>query len=215
MVAAVTDLHVQVIATGADPAVAATVEADMVVCADGGADVAVHAGLDVDLVVGDLDSATPAALAAARRSGVVVSAEPDKDETDLELALAAARLRGATRITVHLGAGGRLDHQLANLAVLASARWAPAAITARVGTRDLVWVVRQALELPLAEGAPLALVPIGGPARVTSSGVRWPLVDEWLDPTAARGISNEVVAPPARIQVSEGVVLVVSSAQAT
>lgn len=214
IVAAVPDVHVQVIASGADREAVAAVTADVVVCADGGVDVAVEAGCSVDLVIGDMDSASSEALAAVAPTAVVQRADVDKNETDLELALTAAGERGATHITVHLADGGRLDHQFANIAVLASPRWVPARIDAHIGT-GRAWVVRGDRELPVPVGAPFALLPMGGSARVTSTGVRWPLDDEWLDATGARGISNEVVATPVRVQVAEGVVLAVSSAQAT
>lgn len=214
IVAAVPDVHVQVIASGADRDAVRAVSADVVVCADGGVDVAVAAGCAVDLVVGDMDSASSEALAAVEGTAVVQRADVDKDETDLELALIAAGERGATQITVHVADGGRLDHQLANVAVLASPRWVPARIDAHIGT-ERAWIVRGDRELPVPVGAPFALLPMGGSARVSTTGVRWPLEDEWLDATEARGISNEVVATPVRVQVAEGVVLAVSSAQAT
>lgn len=207
----------QVIATGADPEPLGRVTADCVICADGGLDVALAAGVDVDLVVGDLDSAGADALEAVAGRAEVLRASSDKDETDLELALAEARARGASRITVHLAAGGRLDHQLANLAVLASPRWHDAEVGAFVG-RNRVFVVHArsgAVGLPLDRGAALAVQPMGGAARVTTRGVRWPLTDEWLDAMSARGISNEVTAESPTVQVGEGVVLVISSAQAT
>lgn len=211
------DLHVQVIATGADPDPIRRIIGDHVICADGGLDAALAAGAVVDVVVGDLDSAGSDTLAAVEDQAEVVRAAADKDETDLELAIAEALARGASRITVHVAVGGRLDHQLANLAVLASPRWQVAAIDAFVG-RHRVFVVHPgsgAVSLPLGRGAPVAVQPMGGPARVTTSGVRWPLTNEWLDALSARGISNEATADSPTIQVSDGVVLVMSSAQAT
>lgn len=207
----------QVIASGADPDPIGRVAADCVIGADGGLDVALAAGVDVDIVVGDLDSAGADALDAVAGHAEVIRAEVDKDETDLELALAEALGRAGTRITVHLAAGGRLDHQLANLAVLASPRWQEAEIDAFIGAHR-VFVVHPmsgAVALPLGLGAAVAVQPMGGPACVTTSGVRWPLTDEWLDALSARGISNEVTAEPPTVQVSAGVVLVISSAQAT
>ena len=76
-------------------------------------------GLHVDCVVGDLDSADPAAVERGPRRGADVERHPaEKDATDLELAFDCARDRGAQRITVVGGAGGRLDHFLANVALL-------------------------------------------------------------------------------------------------
>src|SRR5262245_32872433 len=72
---------------------------DLALAADSGLEHATAAGYVVDLVVGDLDSADPAAVAAAVERGVVVERHPAaKDATDLELALVAARDRECARV---------------------------------------------------------------------------------------------------------------------
>ncbi len=62
--------------------------ADLVVAADSGLGRAFACGLTPDALVGDLDSAAPADVEAARRAGVaMLTVNPVKDETDLELAV--------------------------------------------------------------------------------------------------------------------------------
>ena len=207
-VGGVSGLHLQVIATGADIDRLHTANADQVICADGGLDAALAAGLAADLVIGDFDSVTEESLTAAAATGTEIRRHPAaKDESDLELALAAAIARGAEHITVHLAAGGRLDHRLANLLVLASARWTTATVDACIGADDRVWVVRDGRTLPIDAGDPIALQPIGAPARVTTTGLAFELADETLDPTAARGIANRAGVDEPTIRVDEGVVL--------
>lgn len=207
-----TALSALVVATGAPvEAVAAADRADLVVAADGGIVALLAAGRSAHIVIGDADSAPSAALDEAAAAGAEIRRHPaGKDESDLELALAAAVEAGATSIEVVAGDGGRLDHQLANLAVLASPRWS-ATIRARIGEHR-VWVVRGRVELPLAPGDHVALQAVGGPADdVRTAGLRYPLDAETLDPFAARGIANEVVARPAEVEVGRGVVLAISS----
>lgn len=190
--------------------------ADLVICADAGVDVAVAAGVPVAVVVGDLDSASPEALAAVADAGARIERHPEaKDDSDLELALRAAVDAGVATVHAVLDTGGRLDHQLANLLVLASPRWATVAVSATVGD-DSLWVVREELELPLPVGAPVAVIAVGGPAEsVRTRGLRYPLLGERLEPLVARGIANEVVDEPATVAVAGGVVLVIAqSAQA-
>ena len=96
-----------------------------VIAADRGLDHALALGLDVTVAVGDFDSVTTEALAAAEQAGVRIERHPpDKDATDLELALDAAIGMAPERILVLAGAGGRLDHELSALLVLASDRYA-------------------------------------------------------------------------------------------
>lgn len=203
--------HIVVVATGAEIEPLRSVIADVVICADGGVGAARRAGLAVDTVVGDMDSADPATIEAATQDGTEVRQHPtDKDESDLELALLAAMVLSPSRISVHAASGGRLDHQFANLVVLASPRWEAVLIDGRIGN-DYVWIIRGERALPLAVGAPLSLHAIGGPASgVTSSGVEWPLTDETLDPFSARGIANRV-SGAVTISVDHGVLLAMSS----
>src|SRR5439155_10990786 len=100
----------------------------------------------------------------ARAAGAVVERHPvDKDATDLELALDVARDRGAARITVVGGAGGRLDHFLANVALLTSPRFADLEMDARLG--DAYVVVAQGGRPPHvitgAAGSLVTLIPVG------------------------------------------------------
>ena len=109
--------------------------------------------------------------------------------------------------------GGRLDHQLANLLVLAAKRWRQAEIDAVVGEHR-VWVVRGCGErtLPLVAGEALALHAVGGTATgVTTTGLRYPLVDADLPALVALGISNQAVVASPTVRIASGVVIAISS----
>lgn len=202
---------VLVVASGDPEEIRTVAPADLTIAADGGLALALALGVAVDVVVGDMDSVDPVTLDAAQATGVRVVRHPtDKDETDLELALGLAAAEAPRRIHVVVGAGGRLDHAIANLAVLASPRWTPADVSADVG-KARVWVVRGRRSLPLSVGDPLALQPVGGPAEgVTTGGLAFTLVDETLDPFAGRGVANVVVGQPVTVEVGSGVLLAIS-----
>jgi thiamine pyrophosphokinase len=181
-----------------------------VIAADSGLAHAAALGRRVDLVVGDLDSVDVDALAAAREAGAAVEAHPrDKDQTDLELALDAAVARGFQRIVVAGGHGGRLDHFLANLTLLASPRYTGADVEAWVGNAAVV-VVRDQADLVGRPGELVTLVPVGGAARgIRTDGLRYALDDDDLEPGTSRGVSNEFAAERARVTVRTGAVLVI------
>ena len=184
---------------------------DLVIAADSGLHAVAGRGWRADLVVGDMDSVAPTALDQARREGDTLEQhEVAKDRSDLELALDAARRFGAASVHVVVRGGGRLDHQLANLLVLTAPELSSVSITASVG-HHRVWVVRGRRALDLPVGAHLGLQPVGGPARLTTAGLAYPMTDGTLSPFAAHGIANEVVATPVVVEVDEGVVLAVSS----
>ncbi len=208
-----------VVASGAPlGAVERAPQTDLVIAADAGLEVLLQAGRSVDLVVGDLDSVSPEALSDASAGGAEIQQHRrDKDESDLELALTAAISSGAKRVQVLLRDGGRLDHQLANLLVLASPRWRQADIDAVVGEHR-VWVVHggDQRRIPLVAGEALALHAVGATAEgVTTTNLRYPLVDGDLPPLVALGISNEAVVDAPTIRVESGVVLAISSSTPT
>jgi thiamine pyrophosphokinase len=186
--------------------------ADLVIAADSGLAHARAVGVAVDVVVGDLDSVDGADLDAAVAAGAVVERHPtDKDATDLELALLAARDRGAGEIVVVGGHGGRLDHFLANALLLGAPDLAGVHVCARLGDAT-VTVVRDRAELAGSPGALCSLLPVGGPAEgVRTERLRFPLERETLFPGSTRGVSNEFLATTATVTLERGVLLAVVS----
>ena len=193
--------------------VIASTSETFVVAADSGLHGAEALGLAVDFIVGDLDSADPARVEAAQRAGARVERHrPDKDATDLELAFDLARREGATSIVMFGGAGGRLDHLIANLLLMAHPDWAGIAIWAQVGGAR-VQVARGGeadVVLHGAEGSLVTLLPVGGVAcGIVTDGLQYPLVDEDLGPGTTRGVSNVLACNGARVRLRSGTLLVI------
>jgi thiamine pyrophosphokinase len=184
-----------------------------VIGADSGIDYAHALGRRVDVAIGDFDSVSPDGLQRAEADGARIERHPaEKDKTDLELALGAAQRAGATDLLVVGAGGGRLDHLLANVLLLASPAWAPCRITALAGSARL-HVVRGAepvTELGAEVGELLTLLAVGGEARgITTSGLLYPLRKEPLAAGTSRGVSNVVESTPVTIELEDGAVLAV------
>ncbi len=169
-----------------------------VIAADRGFDHALELGLQPDMLIGDLDSIKPESIEQAMADGVRIERHPpDKEATDLELALDRATALAPT-VTVLIGTGpdDRLDHLAAQFGLLASPAFASTAIDAWIGRAHL-----QVVHGPgdrTIRGRPYELVtllPVGGPAvGVTTTGLRFSLHGETLDPFSTRGVSNEIAA---------------------
>ena len=181
-----------------------------VIAADRGLDYALALGLDVTVAVGDFDSVSAEALAAAEAAGVRIERHPaEKDATDLELALDTAIDMTPERILVLAGTGGRLDHELSALLLLASDRYAAVDVDALVGA-GRVHVVRSSRELVGQKGELCTLLAANGPAvGVTTEGLQYPLRGETLEPGSSRGVSNVFEGEAARIEVEQGVLLAI------
>ena len=177
-----------------------------VIAADSGLDLARRLGASVDRLIGDLDSVSPAALESLP-ADAIARYPTDKDATDLELAVRAARDLGADRIVVVGGHGGRLDHHLANAALLATQEGVD--IEWRTGSSTL-YRVNGTLRLDVPAGTIVSLLAIGGPAYgITTEGLRWPLDNATLLPGSTRGVSNVAVAAQITVRVQRGNLAVV------
>jgi thiamine pyrophosphokinase len=185
----------------------------MVIAADGGVDRALALGLHVDLAIGDFDSVSAAGLTTAEAGGARVERHPiAKDATDLELALDAAMALGPARIVVVGSGGGRLDHLLGSVLLLADERYAATEIDAYLGDA-CVSVIRGSRTLAGTLGDLLTLLPVHGAAEgVTTEGLEFPLRAETLPPGTSRGVSNVFSASEARITVDRGCLLAVRPA---
>ncbi len=188
---------------------AAVAGARPVIAADGGLRHARPLGVTPDLLVGDLDS-----VAAADRAawpGLAVEAFPtDKEALDLELALDAARARGASRTLVVGAFGGRLDQSLAAAQIAARRAEDGADLALLDGVQDVHPVAAGgSLALALPAGTTFSLLAGGDAARVRVRGARYPLDDATLPRGVGRGVSNVATGGGTRVDVSAGVVLVI------
>jgi thiamine pyrophosphokinase len=186
-----------------------------VVAADGGALALERWKLLPHLVVGDMDSLGQAGIERLARQGVAVESHPAaKEESDLELALARAIAVGAKDIVVIGALGGeRLDHEAANLLLLADPGYDGVRIEARRGALR-VRAIRGRGELALdgPVGSLITLLPVAGDAvGVRTEGLRYPLAGDTLRFGRARGLSNEITSLPARVSLEHGSLLVFES----
>lgn len=94
---------------------------DLVVAVDGGLEYLKPLGIVPHAVVGDFDTVNQEVFLEYHRMEKVAWEvhRPEKDETDTELAIETAIKMGAEDITMLGGTGGRIDHMLANIHLLA------------------------------------------------------------------------------------------------
>lgn len=190
--------------------------ADLVIAADGGAGSLDRLGRAPDVLVGDLDSVAPRLVARLVVAGTGVERHPvDKESSDTELAVEMALGAGAASVIVLGAVGGeRLDHELANLLLLADPALAGHDVRAVRGTTQVRAVSGgERLDLDGTVGDLVTLLPVGGDAAgVSTGGLRWPLDDAALRLGRSRGLSNEVVDTPASVRITHGTLLVVETA---
>ena len=180
-------------------------EAQCIIAADSGLATAVACGLKPDRVVGDFDSLPSPSLLDGIDESRIERHPRDKDFTDTELALSAARAEGCDEVVIIGGGGGRMDHLIGILSLFDRD---PAPV-AWVTDRSVLQNVTQQIEITGETGNVVSFFPLGcSPCRARSHGLRWPL-DGLTWKRGDIGVSNELVGNSARVQIVSGRLLLV------
>lgn len=190
---------------------------DYLIAADGGANHCLAIERLPHALIGDLDSVSPAMVDDFHRAQVYVERHPaDKDQTDLELALDHA-LTIATRSPLDaillVGAlGGRLDQMLGNVLILGQREWPIPVLLVDGNTQAQLIPPGLPVTLHVAIGDTVSALPLSDRVTgITYTGMRYPLQNHTLTLGSTRGMSNEVVALPATVQIGAGKLLIVTS----
>lgn len=186
---------------------------DYLIGADGGTRHCLELGKYPHAIVGDLDSLDPELVERLAAGGVWIERHrPDKDKTDLELALEFAILRGASEIFLLGALGGRLDQTMGNLLLLARAGWPVPLYVAEENQLAQVLEGAGMLVLAAPAGSTVSVVALSDQVTgITYTGLLYPLDNFTLPLGSTRGMSNVVATAPATIQISGGRLLVVQT----
>ncbi|HEY5517698.1 MAG TPA: thiamine diphosphokinase [Coriobacteriia bacterium] len=181
-----------------------------VVAADAAGEWCVKLGRVPDVVVGDFDSADLRAADRLERLGIRVERHPvDKDETDLELAVAVAKERWDLPVCITAAFTARLDHTLAALGLVLRA--GDGAHIVEPSWRAWPCVPGRPLQLQLACGMTYSLLALERCEGVDAMGGKWGLQNADLEPLSGLGVSNEAAGAELQISVRSGSLLVIAN----
>lgn len=187
---------------------------DFIIAADRGMEFLKEAGFKPDLIVGDFDSGDREVLEEYRGRGVEIRAYlPQKDSTDMEIAVLTALEKGSGSIVVLGATGTRLDHVLGSVKNLSIALKAgvPCEI---VDAHNRIRLIDGPFRLKKAEqyGKYVSLLAFGEDVtNLTLDGFFYPLDGYTMTCADAIGISNEITAQEAVISFDGGRLLVIES----
>jgi len=179
--------------------------ADYIIAADGGYDRLAEFGIKPDLLVGDFDS-----IKVPRRdipNSVQTLAFPkEKDKTDIELAVDEAEKRGFKKFYIYGGLGGRVDHTLANIFLIA--RYGAYLI----GENAVITSVKNGeIGFGADKKGVVSVFAFGGDAAgVTEKGLKYPLDNAVLKSGSTLGVSNEFIGEESVISVKSGCLIIIA-----
>ena len=180
-------------------------DCDLLIAADGGAKHLADLGLRPSVIIGDMDSIA-ADLWNDEKGITRIPYSPGKDKSDVELAVEYSLEQGCQEIILAAAVGGRLDHALGNVALVASY---PGRIAILDGASTLVAVDKsEECVLHGQIGTKVSLVPYGsGRPKVRTKGLKYALEGKPLA-FVTQGLSNELLRTEACVCLSEGILLV-------
>ena len=180
-----------------------------VICADGGALHARGLGLRPHTIIGDMDSLTPQQLRGFAADGAVIKRHPpEKNETDLELALLHCAEIGAESVAILGGLGGRFDQTLANVMLLTHPAFSALEVAVVDGEQTIRLLRPGAHAIHGESGDTISLIPLSASAEgITTANLKYALDCDTLDLGPARGISNVMLRRQAQVTFRRGLLL--------
>lgn len=182
---------------------------DTVICADGGLLIAERLGLVPDFLIGDYDSMD------IPKKYDIIKLPMEKDMTDSEAAIDLAVSKGFDHLTVLGGLGGRFDHTMGNIGMLAKYCGKIRNLVLMDGQNCVFMMEPGLIKVPKNPFKYLGIISYGSQAQgVTLRGVKYPLNDHLLTNETTLGVSNEITSQEAEISFSQGKLLIILSKDA-
>lgn len=181
---------------------------DKIICADRGYEYALIRGIKPHMLIGDFDSCH----APLPEDIEIHRCVPEKDDTDTLLAVKTALDLGAEKIVLYGVLGGRLDHTIANIQTLIYIR--RRGCFGEIRSTDNTAAVYGTGEhrLPAREGWYLSIFSMSEETEIKRlRGVKYPLTDYLMTTEFPIGVSNEITADEAVLEIGRGEALVIRS----
>jgi len=180
----------------------------LIICADGGYEKALEAGLVPDYAMGDFDTYR----GSIAKGTEVVRVRPEKDFTDTELCCRKAVEKGAEEVILAGALGGRADHAIANIQLVFDL--VRKGIAARIEDEDNIisFQFPSKKSYPRLEGMYFSLFAYTESCRGLE--VRGTKYEAWgieLKNGSSLGTSNEIISEQASVSFEEGCLLAVYS----
>lgn len=173
---------------------------DLLIAVDGGLNICMLCKFKPPIIIGDMDSVTNEAIAAFPNIEKLTF-PPDKDQTDIELAIEYALSQQPTNIVLYAVTGFRLDHSLSNMLFLSRHR---GILSIETHQETLFCLTNSKTTIETLPGQTLSFVPLNGPAKgITTHGLKWELENRILD-KSFMSLSNEAVGNRIEITYESG-----------
>lgn len=176
------------------------------ICADGGANSALKMDLVPDVIIGDLDSISPAALNEFKSISKVIRLKRQND-TDVEKCLKYAISKGYDEALLVGMTGNRLDHTFCNLGIVL--KFFPKINISFVAENSYLKPYNRKAELKTYKGETISVYGFDRKTKISSVGLEFPLKNISLPFGEKESTSNIVTSDKVELKISNGVIFVI------
>ncbi len=176
-------------------------QASTLICTDGATDYALRAGLNPNVVIGDLDSLDTE----LERIQCKIIQNDDQNSTDFEKAIVWCIEKKVTAVNVLGATGNREDHTLANFQIIT--QYFPSINITLITDHFTIEYVEGTREFESQLGQKISILLFRETTKITTRGLKFELKDETLE-FGSRGISNESLSKSFSVTVKKGGVFV-------
>ena len=180
-------------------------ENDFVIAADGGLKYLRESEIEADLVIGDFDS-----YGSIPTSENVIGLPCEKDDTDTAAAVIEAVKMGYKNFVLHGMVGGRFDHTVANLQLIARITKAGMKASIDAGENTYTSLTNGKIKLSKLDGGFISVFSHSDLSKgVTIKNLKYEVENVELQNSVALGVSNEFKGEDAFIEVKNGTLLII------
>ena len=182
----------------------ANIEEEYIIATDAGYKEVLAQGKKPNIVIGDFDSSE------MPKDIKVIKLNIEKDDTDGQAAIEYAYRKGIKEITLYGVCGGRLDHELCNLSLLAKAYALNIDIKAKQPDVEIFYAEAGEVAFDISKGATFSIIAFGNDVTLTNGkGCKYPIEDLIVSKyELGRSISNVATENNVSFEVVYGSCLV-------
>jgi thiamine pyrophosphokinase len=161
----------------------------IVMVLDGALQRVLELGIKIDIVLGDFDREHHPENYLAHQNPVEIIHTPDQNKTDLEKGIDLLLSRNHKAINVIWATGRRADHTINNITNLV--RYQDKATLVIYDDYSKIYCLPKKFDKWYTKGTPISLIPVGIVSGITTTGLKYNLVQDELTIGYKSGSSNE------------------------
>ncbi len=178
---------------------------DLIIAADGGYKHLESEKIKPHIIIGDFDS-----LSDIPPCNEVIKLNPVKDVTDMYAAVEVGIDRGFNKFYLYGAMGGRFDHSLANIQLVASLAQNKIKAFIFDGKTVITALHNESAEFDSSHSGYISIFAHSDECRgVTLNGLKYPLENAVLKNTFPLGVSNEFLGKESEITVENGTAIII------